>query len=199
MHVADGQQRPVNVDWEMDACTDSHRIDVDVAALWSWCGGGDNSLGGCGPDHPDHPPQGEPNALAENQLFPIHPGHQHPVWLDPILQNSGAGKDADESIWLQPDIENLDDEVVAWGRAFDKDRSGGWIHLQRVPNAHEVRNILSAVNAPGRGVVGFDYELITWGNSGNWFSRRGKLVGELITRNSQHASLLGLSRDAPMG
>src|SRR5215212_8886974 len=189
MHVADSQQRPVNVDWEMHACSDSHRIDVDVAALRSWCGG---------LDHAGHRPYGEPNALAENQLFPIHPGHQHPVWRDPILQNSGTGKDADESIWLQPDIENLDDEIVAWGRPFDKNRSGGGIHLQRVPNAHEVRNILGTANAPGRGVVCFNDELITWGNGGNWFSRRGKLVGELITRNSQHASLLGLSGNAPM-
>src|SRR6476619_3958215 len=90
MHVADGQQRPMHVDWEMDACTDSRRIDVDVAALWSWGGGVDDALGRSGPDHADHQAYGEPNALAENQLFPIHPGHQHPVWLDPILQHTPA-------------------------------------------------------------------------------------------------------------
>src|SRR3954462_889624 len=151
MHVADSQQRPANVDWEMDARSDSHRVDVDVAALRSWCGGVDHALSRRGPDHADHRPQGEPNALAENQLFRIHPGHQHPIWLDPILQNSSTDKDTDESIWLQPDTENFDDKIVTWGRAFDKNRSGGWIQLQRVPHAHEVRNILGAVNAPGRG------------------------------------------------
>ena len=48
--------------------------------------------------------------------------------------------------------------VIAWGRTFDEDGSGGGVHLQRITNAYELRHVLGAVNAPGRGVVRFDDE-----------------------------------------
>jgi hypothetical protein len=115
------------------------------------------------------------------------------------LQNPGSGNHPDETIWLQADIQDLDDQIVARGGSLDGYRSGGGIDLARITNAHEIRDILQAMNAPGRGVVGFDDELITWGNGGNGLSRRGKLVGELVARNPQHASLPGHSEDGPTG
>ena len=93
----------------------------------------------------------------------------------------------DEPIRLEADVEDIDDESVAGGSILDEDGACGGVHLARVAHAQVARQIFGAVDAPGRGVVGLQHQGGAGGDTCHRVGRGRELVGQAITRDTQHA------------